>query len=123
MAKEFITKDDIDATYMTSSQIYELINGLRPDYTTVNSNGYVTLPDCGITFEWGSVSVTSGSQEVTITLPKKLSYVFQGYVSVQHSANEGAYVAYVRSLSTTTLKLYKYGSAANTLRWFVVGTV
>lgn len=122
MAKEFITKDDIDATYMTSSQIYELINGVKPSYTTVGSNGYVTLPG-GITFEWGSVSVTSGSQEVSITLPKSLSRVFQGYVSVQHSVNEGAYVAYVRSLSTTTLKLYKYGSAANTLRWFVVGKV
>ena len=52
MAKEFITKDDIDATYMTSSQIYELINGVKPSYTTVGSNGYVTLPG-GITFEWG----------------------------------------------------------------------
>lgn len=122
MAKEFITKDDIDATYMTSSQIYELINGVKPSYTTIGSTGYVTLPG-GITFEWGSVSVTSGSQEVTIMFPKSLSYVFQGYVSVQHPVNEGAYVAYVRSLSTTTLKLYKYGSAANTLRWFVVGKV
>lgn len=122
MAKEFITKDDIDATYMPSSQVYKLINDVTPDYSVVVSNGYVTLPG-GITFEWGSVSVTSGSQEVTITLPKKLSYVYQGYVSVQHSVNEGGYVAYVRSISTTQLKLYKYGSAANTLRWFVVGNV
>lgn len=52
MAKEFITKDDINATYMTSSQIYELINGVKPSYNTVGSNGYVTLPG-GITFEWG----------------------------------------------------------------------
>lgn len=69
------------------------------------------------------ITVTSGSQEVTVSLPKSLSYVFQGYVSVQHPVNEGAYVAYVRSISTTELKLYKYGSAANTLRWFVIGTV
>lgn len=122
MAKEFITQDDLNAAYMTSSQVYNLVNSAKPNYGIVNRNGYVTLPG-GITFEWGDVSVTSGSQEVTITLPKKLSYVYQGYVSVQHSVNEGAYVAYVRSLSTTTLKLYKYGSAANTLKWFVVGKV
>lgn len=122
MAKEFITKDDIDATYMTSSQVYKLIHSVTPNYSVVGRNGYITLPS-GITFEWGDVSVTSGSQEVTITLPKKLSHVYQGYVSVQHSVNEGAYVAYVRSLSATQLKLYKYGSAANTLRWFVVGDV
>ena len=77
----------------------------------------------GITFEWGNVSVASGSQEVAINLPKSLSHVFQGYVSVQHPVNEGAYVAYVKSISTTALKLYKYGSNANTLRWFVIGTV
>lgn len=122
MAKEFITEDDVSTSYITSSRVYELINGVKPDYTTVGSNGYITFPG-GITFEWGKVSVTSGSQEVTVSLPKSLSYVFQGYVSVQHSVNEGAYVAYVRSISTTTLKLYKYGSAANTLRWFVVGKV
>lgn len=122
MAKEFITKDDIDATYMTSSQVYNLVNSAMPNYGVVNRNGYVTLPG-GITFEWGDVSVASGSQEVTITLPKTLSKAYQGYVSVQHSVNEGAYVAYVRSLSTTQLKLYKYGSAANTLKWFVVGIV
>lgn len=122
MAKEFITKDDIDATYMTSSQVYKLINSVKPNYSVVGRDGYITLPG-GITFEWGDVSVTSGSQEVTITLPKKLSRVYQGYVSVQHSVNEGAYVAYVRSISITQLKLYKYGSNANTLRWFVVGSV
>lgn len=122
MAKEFITEDDLSTKYITSSRVYELINGVKPDYTTVGSNGYITFPG-GITFEWGKVSVTSGSQEVTVSLPKSLSYVFQGYVSVQHPVNEGAYVAYVRSISTTTLKLYKYGSAANTLRWFVIGTV
>ncbi len=122
MAKEFITEDDVSTSYMTSSEVYELINNVNPDYTTVGSNGYITFPG-GITFEWGNVSVASGSQEVTVNLPKSLSYVFQGYVSVQHSVNEGAYVAYVRSISTTGLKLYKYGSAANTLRWFVIGTV
>lgn len=122
MAKEFITKDDADRSYMKSSKVYELIDGVKPDYITIGSNGYVTLPG-GITFEWGNVSVTSGSQEVTVSLLKSLSRVFQGYVSVQHPVNEGAYVAYVRSISTTTLKLYKYGSAANTLRWFVVGMV
>lgn len=122
MAKEFITEDDVSASYVTSSRVYELINGVKPNYTTVGSNGYITFPG-GITFEWGKVSVTSGSQEVTVSLPKSLSYAFQGYVSVQHPVNEGAYVAYVRSISTTTLKLYKYGSAANTLRWFVVGKI
>lgn len=122
MAKEFITEDDVSTSYITSSRVYELINGVKPDYTTVGSNGYITFPG-GITFEWGKVSVTSGSQEVAVNLPKSLSNVFQGYVSVQHSVNEGAYVAYVRSISTTGLKLYKHGSAANTLRWFVVGTV
>lgn len=71
----------------------------------------------------GDVSVASGSQEVSVYLPKFLSKVFQGYVSVQYPVNEGAYVAYVRSISTTVLKLYKYGSAANTLRWFVIGKV
>lgn len=40
-----------------------------------------------------------------------------------HPVNEGAYVAYVRAISTNILTLYKYGSAANTLRWFVVGSV
>ena len=122
MAKEFITQDDIDATYMTSSEVHELIHSVTPNYTVVGRDGYITLPG-GITFEWGDVSVASGSREVTITLPKKLSRVYQGYVSVQHPVNEGAYVAYVRSISITQLKLYKYGSAANTLRWFVVGTV
>ena len=122
MAKEFITEDDVSTSYITSSRVYKLINDVKPDYTTVGSNGYITFPG-GITFEWGKVSVTSGSQEVTVSLPKSLSYVFQGYVSVQHSVNEGGYVAYVRSISTTALKLYKYGSAANTLRWFVIGTV
>lgn len=122
MAKEFITEDDVSTSYMTSSEVYELISDVKPDYTTVGSNGYITFPG-GITFEWGNVSVASGSQEVAVNLPKSLSYVFQGYVSVQHPVNEGAYVAYVRSISTTGLKLYKYGSAANTLRWFVIGTV
>lgn len=122
MAKEFITEDDVSTSYITSSRVYELINGVKPDYTTVGSNGYITFPG-RITFEWGNVSVASGSQEVAVNLPKSLSYVFQGYVSVQHSVNEGAYVAYVRSISTTGLKLYKYGSAANTLRWFVIGKV
>ena len=122
MAKEFITEDDVSTSYMTSSEVYELISGVNPDYTTVGSNGYITFPG-GITFEWGNVSVASGSQEVTINLPKSLSYVFQGYVSVQHPVNEGGYVAYVRSISITGLKLYKHGSAANTLRWFVIGTV
>lgn len=122
MAKEFITEDDVSTSYMTSSEVYELISNVKPDYTTVGSNGYITFPD-GITFEWGNVSVASGSQEVTVNLPKSLSYVFQGYVSVQHPVNEGGYVAYVRSISTTGLKLYKHGSAANTLRWFVIGTV
>ena len=122
MAKEFITEDDVSASYITSSEVYELINDVNPDYTTIGSNGYITFPG-GITFEWGNVSVASGSQEVAVNLPKSLSYVFQGYVSVQHSVNEGAYVAYVRSISITGLKLYKHGSAANTLRWFVIGKV
>lgn len=122
MAKEFITEDDVSTSYITSSEVYELISDVTPDYTTIGSNGYITFPG-GITFEWGDVSVASGSQEVSIYLPKSLSNVFQGYVSVQHSANEGAYVAYVRSISTTVLKLYKYGSTANTLRWFVIGKV
>lgn len=122
MAKEFITEDDVSTSYITSSEVYELIDGVNPDYTTIGSKGYITFPG-GITFEWGDVSVASGSREVNINLPKSLSYVFQGYVSVQHPVNEGAYVAYVRSISTTSLKLYKYGSAANTLRWFVIGTV
>lgn len=122
MAKEFITQDDIDVKYMTSSQVYGLINSVTPKYSTVVRDGYITLPG-GITFEWGDVSVSSGSHEVTITLPKTLSQAYQGYVSVQHPVNEGAYVAYVRSLSITQLKLYKYGSAANTLKWFVVGKV
>lgn len=122
MAKEFITEDDVSTSYMTSSEVYELINSVNPYYTTIGSNGYITFPG-GITFEWGNVSVTSGSQEVTVNLPKSLSHVFQGYVSVQHPVNEGAYVAYVKSISTTALKLYKYGSTANTLRWFVVGMV
>lgn len=122
MAKEFITEDDVSTSYITSSEVYELIGSVTPDYTTIGSNGYITFPG-GITFEWGNVSVASGSREVNVNLPKSLSNVFQGYVSVQHPVNEGAYVAYVRSISTTALKLYKYGSAANTLRWFVVGKV
>lgn len=122
MAKEFITEDDISTSYITSSEVYELIDSVIPDYTTIGSNGYITFPG-GITFEWGNVSVTSGSKEVNVNLPKSLSNVFQGYVSVQHPVNEGAYVAYVRSISTTSLKLYKYGSAANILRWFVIGKV
>jgi hypothetical protein len=122
MAKEFITEDDISTSYITSSEVYKLIGSVTPNYTTIGPNGYITFPG-GITFEWGNVSVASGSREVNVNLPKSLSSVFQGYVSVQHPVNEGAYVAYVRSISTTTLKLYKYGSAANTLRWFVVGKV
>lgn len=122
MAKEFITEDEVSTNYMTSSEVYELISDVNPNYTTVGSNGYITFPG-GITFEWGEVSVTSGSQEVSINLPKSLSNVFQGYVSVQNSVNEGGYVAYMKYISTTALKLYKHGSAANTLRWFVVGTV
>lgn len=48
---------------------------------------------------------------------------FKGMLVYNILLMKGAYVAYVRSISTTTLKLYKYGSAANTLRWFVVGKV
>lgn len=88
MAKEFITEDDVSTSYMTSSEVYELISDVNPDYSTIGSNGYIIFPG-GITFEWGNVSVTSGSQEVVINLPKSLSYVFQGYVSVQHPVNEG----------------------------------
>lgn len=54
---------------------------------------------------------------------KTLARVYNAVVCVQHPVNEGAYVAYVRAISTNTLTLYKYGSAANTLRWFVVGSV
>lgn len=96
---------------------------IRNQFQQLNaSNGYTILPN-NICLEWGSVSVSSGSQQVSITLPRKLSLAFNAVVCVQHQVNEGAYVAYVRSVSTTTLTLYKYGSAANTLRWFVVGLV
>lgn len=96
---------------------------IRNQFRQLNaSNGYTILPN-NICLEWGSVSVSSGSQQVSITLPIKLSLAFNAVVCVQHQYNEGAYVAYVRSVSTTTLTLYKYGSAANTLRWFVVGLV
>lgn len=88
MAKEFITEDDVSTSYMTSSEVHKLIDGVNPDYATIGSNGYITFPG-GITFEWGNVSVVSGSREVNINLPKSLSRVFQGYVSVQHSVNEG----------------------------------
>lgn len=44
MAKEFITQDDIDVKYMTSSQVYELINSVKPNYSVVGRNGYITLP-------------------------------------------------------------------------------
>lgn len=44
MAKEFITEDDVNTRYITSSRVYELINGVKPDYTTVGSNGYITFP-------------------------------------------------------------------------------
>lgn len=44
MAKEFITEDDVSTSYITSSRVYELINGVKPDYTTVGSNGYITFP-------------------------------------------------------------------------------
>jgi len=50
MAKEFITEDDVSTSYITSSKVYELINGVKPNYTTVGSNGYITFPG-GITFE------------------------------------------------------------------------
>lgn len=39
MAKEFITEDDVSASYITSSEVYELIGGVNPDYTTIGSNG------------------------------------------------------------------------------------
>lgn len=34
MAKEFITEDDVSTSYMTSSEVYELISNVKPDYTT-----------------------------------------------------------------------------------------
>lgn len=106
MAKEFITGNDILSAF-----------------TQVNSSdGCVILPG-GICFQWGSVVANSGSREVTVSFSKTLSAIYQAYVSVQHSVNEGGYIAYVRRFSTTNLTLYKYGSAANTLRWFVVGRV
>lgn len=122
MAKEFITEDDVSTSYITSSRVYELINGVKPDYLTVNSEGYITLPG-GITFEWGSVEVRSNEWEKTVTLRKPLSKIFQAYVSIQNSRNEAGNSVHVKNLSTTTLTLYKSGSSAITLRWFVVGTV
>lgn len=44
MAKEFITEDDVSASYITSSEVYELISDVNPDYTTIGSNGYITFP-------------------------------------------------------------------------------
>ena len=44
MAKEFITEDDVSTSYITSSEVYELIGGVNPDYTTIGSNGYITFP-------------------------------------------------------------------------------
>lgn len=44
MAKEFITEDDVSTSYITSLKVYELINGVKPNYTTVGSNGYITFP-------------------------------------------------------------------------------
>lgn len=77
----------------------------------------------GICFQWGSVVANSGSREVTVNFSKTLAAIYQAYVSVQHSVNEGGYIAYVRRFSTTNLTLYKYGSASNTLRWLVIGKV
>lgn len=122
MAKEFITKDDADSSYMTPSKVYKLINSVKPDYTTVGSNGYVTLPG-GITFEWGSVPALSGSRQLTIDLPKSLSYVFQGYVSVSNPSPGTTFEAYVNSISPTQIVLYKYAANECTLHWFVVGSV
>lgn len=44
MAKEFITEDDVSTSYITSSEVYELIGGVNPDYNTIGSNGYITFP-------------------------------------------------------------------------------
>lgn len=51
MAKEFITEDDVSTRYITSSEVYELIGSVTPDYTTTGSSGYIIFPG-GITFEW-----------------------------------------------------------------------
>lgn len=37
-------EDDVSTSYITSSKVYELINGVKPNYTTVGSNGYITFP-------------------------------------------------------------------------------
>ena len=106
MAREFITKNDISSAFT------------QVDYL----DGCVILPG-GICFQWGSVIANNDSREITVNFSKTLSAIYQAYVSVQHSVNEGGYIAYVRRFSTTNLTLYKYGSAANILRWFIVGKV
>ena len=108
------------AEFITSSDVPKLVQNQFQQLAT--GTGYTVLPN-DICLEWGSVSVSSGSQQVSVTLPKTLARVYNAVVCVQHPVNEGAYVAYVRAISTSTLTLYKYGSAANTLRWFVVGSV
>ena len=71
----------------------------------------------------GSVPALSGSQQLTINLPKSLSYVFQGYVSVSNPSPGTTFEAYVNSISPTQIVLYKYAANECTLRWFVVGSV
>lgn len=106
--------------FITSNDVPKLVQNQFQQSAT--GTGYTVLPN-DICLEWGSVSVLSGSRQVVVTLPKTLTRVYNAVVCVQHPVNEGAYVAYVRAISTSTLTLYKYGAVSNTLRWFVVGSV
>lgn len=90
------------AEFITSSDVPKLVQNQFQQLAT--GTGYTVLPN-NICLEWGSISVSSGSQQVSVTLPKTLARVYNAVVCVQHPVNEGAYVAYVRTISTNILTL------------------
>lgn len=101
------------AEFITSADI--------PSFSTGGAeNGWAQLPN-GIVIEWGTVSAPSRSGLVNITLPKALTTIYNAVVCVEHPADEGAYVTYIRSIARTQIQCYKYGSKANKIHFFAVG--